>query len=131
LLVACRRNASEASSSFMPAPSSAIWMSVFPPSFTVTEIDLDFASIEFSSSSFTTDSGRWTTSPAAILLANDVGSIVIVADKMLRPIFFEFFVYAETRLIVQPEHSVDVPDPVEGIVADQDVPVEIRIVDER
>src|SRR5579884_3877687 len=53
----------------MPEPSSATRISRRPPFSTSIRIDRAPASSEFSSSSFTTDAGRSTTSPAAILFA--------------------------------------------------------------
>src|ERR1700691_484919 len=49
----------------------------FPPDSTSMRIDFAPASSAFSSSSFTTDAGRSTTSPAAILLATFSGSMRI------------------------------------------------------
>src|SRR4051812_30170923 len=66
LLVACLATASGSSSRAMPAPSSSTWMRRMPPSSSVTEIARAPASRLFSSSSFSTDAGRSTTSPAAI-----------------------------------------------------------------
>src|SRR4029077_6602063 len=48
---------------------SVIWISLFPPASTLILMRVAPASREFSSNSFTTDAGRSTTSPAAILLA--------------------------------------------------------------
>ena len=67
--VACRSNASMASSRTMPHPLSVIWISFFPPASTLILIRVAPASSAFSSNSFTTEAGRSTTSPAAILLA--------------------------------------------------------------
>src|SRR6266850_3272424 len=58
-----------ASSRTIPHPLSVIWISLFPPASTLILIRDAPASSEFSSNSFTTDAGRSTTSPAAILLA--------------------------------------------------------------
>src|SRR4051812_42322101 len=69
LLVAWRSNASNASSRSIPAPSSATRISLRPPASTAIRRSVAPASSEFSSSSLTTEAGRSTTSPAAILLA--------------------------------------------------------------
>ena len=69
LLVACRSKASRASSRNIPQPSSAMRIRRRPPDSTSTRNSLAPASSEFSSSSLTTEAGRSTTSPAAILLA--------------------------------------------------------------
>nr|GLL40480.1 hypothetical protein APHCRT_1079 [Ipomoea trifida] len=55
----------------MPWPSSETWMSLRPPSLTTTEIEVEPASRLFSTSSFTAETGRWMTSPAAILFTTD------------------------------------------------------------
>ena len=68
LLVACGRNAVRISSFNMPVPLSLTLMSRVPPSATVTEMSVAPASMLFSTSSFTTDAGRSTTSPAEIML---------------------------------------------------------------
>src|SRR6185312_9580705 len=67
--VACRSNASSASSRPIPCPLSTIRISFRPPPSTSSRIRVAPASSEFSSSSFTTDAGRSTTSPAAIWFA--------------------------------------------------------------
>src|SRR5579864_380898 len=69
LLVAWRSKASMASSRSMPEPSSTMRMRRRPPVSISMRKDVAPASREFSKSSFTTDAGRSTTSPAAILLA--------------------------------------------------------------
>ena len=74
LEVACRSSESSASSRSMPEPSSATLTSVSPPSSSSTWTDLAPASRAFSSSSFTTDAGRSTTSPAAIWFTSPGGS---------------------------------------------------------
>ena len=66
LLVACRSIASCASSGSMPTPSSSTRISFLPPSSHVMATRVAAASMAFSTSSFTTDAGRSTTSPAAI-----------------------------------------------------------------
>ena len=73
--VAWRSKQSTASTGLMPQPLSMTWMSVRPASVTTTVIWLAPASTAFSISSFTTDEGRWTTSPAAIMLAICAGRI--------------------------------------------------------
>ena len=67
--VAWRSKASSASSRLMPWPSSLMRISRRPPASTSTRMRLAPASSAFSSSSFTTEAGRSTTSPAAIWLA--------------------------------------------------------------
>ena len=67
LLVACLKNAVLMSPSGIPHPSSLMRINVVPPSFISTVIFCAPASIAFSTSSLTTDPGRSTTSPAAIL----------------------------------------------------------------
>src|SRR5262245_8087684 len=69
LEVAWRSKARRASSRTMPHPLSITWISFLPPASTCTLTRWVPASSEFSSSSFSTDAGRSTTSPAAILLA--------------------------------------------------------------
>src|SRR5580704_17734793 len=69
LEVAWRSKASLASSRTMPHPLSVSWMSFLPPASMLARIRCAPASSAFSSSSFTTEAGRSTTSPAAILLA--------------------------------------------------------------
>lgn len=46
-------------------------MSLRPPSLTVTVMEVEPASRLFSTSSFTAETGRWMTSPAAIRLTTD------------------------------------------------------------
>src|SRR5436853_3800749 len=58
----------------MPHPSSLTRMSWRPPSSTATSMVVAPASSAFSTSSFTTDAGRSTTSPAAIWFASTSGS---------------------------------------------------------
>ena len=67
--VAWRSSASAKSSPAMPMPSSATRIRVLPPSETAISIRAAPASIAFSTSSFTAEAGRSTTSPAAIRLA--------------------------------------------------------------
>src|SRR5580698_1957258 len=69
LLVAWRSKASSASSRSMPLPLSATRIRRRPPLSISMRRSVAPASSEFSMSSFTTDAGRSTTSPAAILLA--------------------------------------------------------------
>ncbi len=75
LLVACRSKARDASSRFIPHPSSDTEIISSPPPAISIRTARAPASIEFSTSSFTTDAGRSTTSPAAILSATWVGSL--------------------------------------------------------
>src|SRR5664279_1329447 len=58
-----------ASSRTIPQPSSVTWISFLPPASTVTRMRRAPASNAFSNNSLTTEAGRSTTSPAAILLA--------------------------------------------------------------
>ena len=67
LLVAWRRKASGICSSSIPDPLSVMRISFLPPSVISTVTAVAPASIAFSTSSFTTEEGRSTTSPAAIL----------------------------------------------------------------
>ena len=78
LLVAYRSMARSASSRLMPVPVSETRMSDFPPCSTSIRIRLLSASNEFSISSLTTEAGRSTTSPAAILLDRISGRIFIL-----------------------------------------------------
>ena len=71
--VAWRSRESRASSRFMPQPLSRTETSVRPPAVTLTSMRVAPASRAFSRSSFRTDAGRSTTSPAAILLATWLG----------------------------------------------------------
>src|ERR1700678_2641935 len=73
--VAWRSKASRASAGFMPQPSSITRIRRLPPDSVSMRIERAPASSAFSSSSFTTDAGRSTTSPAAILLATVSGSM--------------------------------------------------------
>ena len=66
LLVAWRRKAIFASSGAIPQPLSVTRMKDIPPPCISTVTLFAPASIEFSQSSFTTEAGRSTTSPAAI-----------------------------------------------------------------
>ena len=68
LLVACGMSAFFSSSFSMPQPSSVILIEEIPPSRISTAIFFAPASMEFSTSSFTTENGLSTTSPAAIRL---------------------------------------------------------------
>ena len=67
LLVAWRKKARGTCSFSIPDPLSVIRIKEIPPSPTSTVTALAPASMAFSTSSFTTDAGRSTTSPAAIL----------------------------------------------------------------
>ncbi len=77
LLVACRSTERKASSLDMPLPLSWIRISFLPPDSTSIRISSAPASREFSTSSLTTEAGRSTTSPAAILLQRSSGRIFI------------------------------------------------------
>src|SRR5215472_3490255 len=77
LLVACRSKASSASSCVIPWPSSVTRIMRLPPCSTSIRTVFAPASRAFSSSSFTTDAGRSTTSPAAILFATASASMRI------------------------------------------------------
>src|SRR5579885_58309 len=66
--VACRSTASCKSCGVMPAPSSVTRINRWPPPESTTSIRRAPASSAFSTSSFTTDAGRSTTSPAAMRL---------------------------------------------------------------
>lgn len=61
----------------MPWPSSETRRSLRPPSLTETEMEVEAASREFSTSSLTAAEGRWMTSPAAILFTTDASSLLI------------------------------------------------------
>ena len=74
LEVACRSSASGNSSAVMPWPSSVTRSRAAPPSRRSTAIERAPASSAFSTSSFTAEAGRSTTSPAAILLTSVSGS---------------------------------------------------------
>ncbi len=69
LLVAWASMASSASSRPMPLPLSRTAIRLRPPTAIETSIWVAPASTAFSTNSFTTDAGRSTTSPAAILFA--------------------------------------------------------------
>src|SRR5688572_14247213 len=61
----------------MPQPSSLTLINLRPPSSSATSMTSAPASIEFSTSSLTTDDGRSTTSPAAIWSATALDRMVI------------------------------------------------------
>jgi len=67
LLVECRKKASGTSSFGIPHPLSVMRIREMPPSLISTVMADAPASMAFSTSSFTTELGRSTTSPAAIL----------------------------------------------------------------
>ncbi len=72
------------SSQVIPTPSSSTTIDVFPPSIRVIRMREASASKEFSIASFTTDTGRSTTSPAAILRAISFESLQIpIFSKLL------------------------------------------------
>ena len=77
LLVACRSKASVASCRDMPLPLSITRISFFPPALISMLIRTLPASMAFSTSSLTTEAGRSTTSPAAILFARVSGKTFI------------------------------------------------------
>ena len=77
LLVACRSSESRASSRSIPQPSSTTRMREIPPRWIPTSIARAPASMLFSTSSFTTEAGRSTTSPAATWLARVSGRSLI------------------------------------------------------
>ena len=83
LEVACLSKAIRASMGDMPFPSSMTWMTVFPTFLRITCICRAPASIAFSMSSFTTEAGRCTTSPAAIWLATESGNKWTISIKRL------------------------------------------------
>ena len=91
LLVAWRSKASVTSSAAMPAPSSVTRICSMPPPLISTIMREAPASREFSTNSLTTDTGRSTTSPAAIWAASSAGScligmgIVLTAPCVLPP----------------------------------------------
>lgn len=90
--VAWRKKARGASSLDMPEPLSVTFMSLLPPSIMWTAIVVAPASSEFSRSSFKTDSGRSTTSPAAIFEASDLSRMRMQdmgTIKTQRPDFFQ------------------------------------------
>ena len=68
LLVECLKKASLTSFLSIPQPLSVILINEIPPSFISTVMAVAPASMAFSTSSFTTDEGLSTTSPAAILI---------------------------------------------------------------
>ena len=77
--VACRSNAIRASASDMPLPLSMTCTNVFPASLIWICICVAPASMAFSTNSFTTEAGRWITSPAAIWLAMLSGSRCMIS----------------------------------------------------
>ena len=91
LLVAWRSSASTASSRPIPMPSSLTCTSVLPPVSISTRTCRAPASMLFSTSSFTTDAGRSTTSPAAIWSATASGRMAIrradVVGRVTRRIY--------------------------------------------
>ncbi len=94
LLVAWRRNAVFASSSSMPTPLSATRIYVIPPSTISIAIAVLCASIEFSTSSFITEAGRSTTSPAAILFDISLSNTIILLISV-RLVCVYYFVQME------------------------------------
>ena len=86
LLVACDAKASARSSGPMPQPSSLTRTRSTPPAASSTVSSRAPASSAFSTSSFTTDAGRSTTSPAAIWFFTCSASTRIVAPPVVRVI---------------------------------------------
>ena len=87
LLVACRKNAVSQSSSAIPLPLSMMRMLSIPP-FSISMVTaVAPASMEFSTSSLTTELGRSTTSPAAIWFAILGGSTCTLGIRYLRYYF--------------------------------------------
>src|SRR5690242_14918635 len=77
-----RSTASESSSALMPMPSSTTAMRLCPPSRSVTSMRVASASMAFSTSSFTADAGRSTTSPAAMRLTRTGGNCRMVMPSL-------------------------------------------------
>ena len=77
LLVACGKNAVFKSSFSMPQPLSTTLISSRPAFTTVISTLVAPASMAFSTSSFTTEAGRSTTSPADILLYTELSNLII------------------------------------------------------
>jgi len=90
LLVACLLKAVKQSSEAMPSPLSNIRIFESPASSSSISITVLFASIAFSTSSFTTEAGRSTTSPAAILFESSSESCTILPTDSLLSIYFFF-----------------------------------------
>ncbi len=90
LLVACFLYERRASALLIPQPLSRIRMECFPPVSTSMRISVAPASIELSTSSFTTDAGRSITSPAAILFIVSLSRIRILfpCSSIFSSIFF-------------------------------------------
>ena len=82
LLVACLSKAISISSGIIPFPLSVTRIYEIPPFLISTQIFVAPASIEFSTSSFTTEAGLSITSPAAILF------IVKSSNNTMFPTFF-------------------------------------------
>ncbi|NHJ41417.1 MAG: hypothetical protein FK731_15405 [Asgard group archaeon] len=69
----------------------------------IIEIDVAFASIEFSTSSLTTEAGRSTTSPAAILLIVFLSNCIIVGllfGIYYLPYLTSLFFYNSTKILL-------------------------------
>src|SRR3990172_9590172 len=126
LLVACLESASLASSADMPMPSSATRMRSFPLPSIAMAIDREPASSEFSTSSFTTEAGRSTTSPAAIwfasasgmrrirpirttsaLAGNDLRKVGDLGDEALEPLQQRETVLAKLSILGHHQHFVE------------------------
>ncbi len=100
LLVACRRKASSSSSGAMPVPSSVTVMEPHPPSRTWTVMRVAPASRAFSTSSFTTETGLSTTSPAAICAAVLGSNSLIATCFLLLPLSF-CILFRRQRFLLQ------------------------------
>ena len=89
--VAWRSKAMRASVSLIPQPLSITWISVRPASLSIMVMEVAPASMEFSTSSFITDAGRWITSPAAIWLATESGRSLITSLIALFLLYYRGF----------------------------------------
>src|SRR5690242_6313482 len=88
--VAWRSKQSRASSWFIPQPSSVMRMRRLPPDSVSMRMERAPASRAFSRSSLTTEAGRSTTSPAAILLATFSGRMRILDTLLLTSLSLRF-----------------------------------------
>ena len=93
LLVACLKNDFSTSLEGIPIPLSVILIRLFPPSIISMEILFAPASMEFSISSFTTEEGLSTTSPAAILFIVKSSRMLIIFF-IFTPLRFYFFCFS-------------------------------------
>src|SRR5699024_1033688 len=101
LLVAWRKNAFSQSSSDIPSPLSITFIRLRPASTISILIHELLASMLFSTSSLTTEAGRSTTSPAAILFASVSGILRMDTSKQSFLLFFSLFLQA-----IQCIHSI-------------------------